>query len=62
MRIGGLSVFVQIDPDQYDTLNRKLDRILQALEDKGKLSSVTAGLKKSGDALTEAVAENQPQP
>jgi hypothetical protein len=65
MRNDSISVFIKIDPEQFDILNRKLDHLLAlALTpgDPARLAAVTAELKKSADALNSAVAANQPQP
>jgi len=58
----GITLSVKFDPEQYHTLNSKLDLILAQLPDAAKLASVTAGLTKSGDALASAVAADQPKP
>lgn len=58
----GITLTVKFDPEQYQTLNGKLDKILAQLPDAAKLASVTAGLKASEDALSTAVEQNQPKP
>jgi len=58
----GVTLSIKFDPEQFDTLNHKLDKILAQLPDAAKLASVTAGLKASEDALSTAVEQNQPKP
>ncbi len=62
--ITGLTITLKFDPEQYATINGKLDQLLAGMTDeqKAKLASVTAGLKKSGDTLAAAIKQNQPQP
>jgi hypothetical protein len=67
--IAGITVQLQMDQGQFDGLNTKLDainakldQVLKAIENKDNLSSVTATLKKSEDALSSVVEQNQPQP
>lgn len=42
-------------------INKKLDQLLAGSASVGDLKPITEGLKKSGDALTDAVAKNQPK-
>lgn len=76
MTLGGLTITLQIDPQQYHLLNQKLDilgqehaMINQKLdqiiardsdEERAKFAALTADLKKSADALSATTSQNQP--
>ena len=58
----GLSISIRLDSEQYATLNKKLDQILSVLGNEAKLAGVTHELKTSQEALSSAIASDQPQP
>jgi len=65
-QIAGLTLTIQLDRDQYNTIISKLNTvqqlILQSISDPKKLAELTAQLKKANDALSAVVTQNQPQP
>jgi len=63
----GVTLSIKFDPEQFDTLNHKLDKILAALGQKAdletlatKASEVSSRAKTEADSLQDLSKQNQP--